>query len=74
MDESKIVLSSLDYRNTTYEGEKVVRVNLSIEKHAQVQELNELLMVCDKEFEMLQCKVRANEVDGKPKKGKKEVK
>ena len=74
LDASSIVLSSLDYRNTTFEGEKVVRVNLSIDKHAQVQELNELLMIFDKEFDMLHCKVSANEVDSKPEKGKKELK
>ena len=71
LDESGIVLTSLDYRNTTYEGEKVVRVTLNIDKHAQVKELNELLMNFDKEFEMYQCKVSANEVDSKAKKEKK---
>ena len=71
LDESGIVLTSLDYRNTTYEGEKVVRVTLNIDKHAQVKELNELLMNFDKEFEMYQCKVSANEVDSKAKREKK---
>ena len=71
LDESKVVLTSLDYRNTTYEGEKVVRVTLDIDKHVQVQELNELLMNFDKEFEMYQCKVSASEVASKTRKEKK---
>lgn len=72
IDESKIVFTGIDYRNTTYEGEKVVRVTLNIDKHAQVKELDDLLMCFDKEFEMYQCKVSANEIDnGKPEKKEK---
>ena len=71
LDESKIALTSLDYRNTTYEGEKVVRITLDIDKHAQVQELNDLLANFDKEFEMYQCKVSASEIEPKDKRNKK---
>jgi putative Mg2+ transporter-C (MgtC) family protein len=67
LDGSNITLSSLDYKNTTYEGEKIVRVTLNIEKHVKVHELNGLLMTFDKEFEMVQCKVSNDGIDVKKK-------
>jgi len=74
LDSSSIALNSLDYKNTTYEGEKVVRVTLNIEKHVKVHELNDLLMNFDKEFEMVQCKVSNDGIDVKKKQRNKEVK
>lgn len=74
LDASNIALNSLDYKNTTYEGEKVVRITLNIEKHVKVHELNDLLMTFDKEFEMVQCKVSNDGIDVKKKQRNREVK
>ena len=67
LDGSNIMLSSLDYKNTVYEGEKVVRISLSIEKHVKIHELNALLTAFDKEFKMVQCKVSNDGIDEKKK-------
>lgn len=74
LDSSNIVLNSLDYKNTVYEGDKVVRITLNIEKHVKVHELNDLLMTFDKEFEMVQCKVSNDGIDVKKKQRNREIK
>lgn len=62
LNKQSIAISSLEYKNQTLDGDKVVRINVSFEKHTRVTELNDFLASLDKEFSPIQCKISSDSI------------
>ena len=60
LNKQSIAISSLEYKAQTLDGEKVIRINVSFEKHTRVTELNDFLASLDKELSPLQCKISSD--------------
>ena len=57
LNESKIMLTTLEYKHQIYDGEKVLRIVAVLGTPTLIVELNEFLAKLDKEFSPLQCKL-----------------
>ena len=62
LNHQNIAISTLEYKNQIYEGDKVIKITVGFEKHTKVNELNNFLADLDKEFSPLQCKITSDSI------------
>lgn len=57
LDEANVVVTSLEYKNTTLDGEKVIRTTIVFGKHTKTDVINDLILKISEEFTTIQCKI-----------------
>ena len=57
LNESEVLITSLEYKNQTYEGEKAIKITVVFGTPTLIVELNAFLAKLDKTFSPIQCKL-----------------